>query len=238
MLSSLEAGLGEKPRDRVLLSRARAIGERLVAQLLEHPAVVEAEMAGSARRWADSVKDLDIVVAATDPAAVEEAFAGFDAGIGVDLRIVEPGQYGNLLQHFTGSARPQRAPARADGQARAAHLRVRDPRRRHREDARVRHRGGGLRRPRPALDPARDARGPWRARSGEDPAARRAIDLRGDLHMHTVASDGATRSRRWRGRRWSAATSTSPSPTTRRRTASATTCRPTSSGARSSGCAR
>ncbi len=34
-------------------------------------------------------------------------------GISVDLRIVEPDAYGNLLQHFTGSAAAQRRPARA-----------------------------------------------------------------------------------------------------------------------------
>ncbi len=41
--------------------------------------MLRAEVAGSARRRVDSVKDLDIVVASDDPAAVVTAFAGAGA---------------------------------------------------------------------------------------------------------------------------------------------------------------
>ena len=69
----------------------------------------------------DSVKDLDIIATAHDPVALAEALASLDSsrprtrparrargsprtpGIKVDLRIVAPDQFGNLLQHFTGS---------------------------------------------------------------------------------------------------------------------------------------
>ena len=49
-------------------------------------------------------------------------------GISVDLRIVAPDAYGNLLQHFTGSAAAQRRAARAGGEDGALGLRARDRR--------------------------------------------------------------------------------------------------------------
>ena len=96
--------------------------------LRDHPAALRVELAGSARRWADTCKDLDIVAAASDPAALVEAFAALPGrgrgeqlrrppgrgrsptrGCPVDLRIVPEENFGNLLQHFTGSARHNEA---------------------------------------------------------------------------------------------------------------------------------
>lgn len=121
ILAALDAGHGERPRARTTLASALEVGERIADALRAHPAVVRAELAGSARRLAETVKDLDVVVASEDPAAVVEAFAALDAlasvdrsggggargqaqnGLAVDLRIVAPESFGNLLQHFTGS---------------------------------------------------------------------------------------------------------------------------------------
>jgi DNA polymerase (family 10) len=106
---------------RVPLDRALEIGEAIVAQLRAHPTSHEVELAGSARRWADSVKDLDIIATADDPGELARALVELEiveavvgqgdrgarvrthSGLGVDLRVVEPDQFGNLLQHFTGS---------------------------------------------------------------------------------------------------------------------------------------
>ena len=70
---------------------------------------------------ADSVKDLDIIATADGPAGaarrarrarrrrvvvlpgVGAGRARTHSGLSVDLRVVEPDQFGNLLQHFTGS---------------------------------------------------------------------------------------------------------------------------------------
>jgi DNA polymerase (family 10) len=122
VLAALDAGVAERPAPRTVLDTAMEIGERVVSALRAHPAAVRVEIAGSARRLADSVKDLDIVAAATDPGALAGALAGIDVletagtagenaargrahmGLGIDLRVVEPDQFGNLLQHFTGSA--------------------------------------------------------------------------------------------------------------------------------------
>ena len=61
------AGADGRPKARMLLSKALAVGEELVAALREHPSALRVELAGSARRWADDVKDLDIVAAVERP---------------------------------------------------------------------------------------------------------------------------------------------------------------------------
>ncbi|HWB23772.1 MAG TPA: DNA polymerase/3'-5' exonuclease PolX [Gaiellaceae bacterium] len=110
----------EGPRRALLgntLPKLRAAAEALA----EHPAAVEVSIAGSARRFRETVRDLDIIATATDPAALIEAFCSLPWVVEVaakgptkatvvsqdalrfDLRVVPPESYGNLLQHFTGS---------------------------------------------------------------------------------------------------------------------------------------
>jgi DNA polymerase (family 10) len=109
------------PAPRVLLSRAIPVAEQIVGALRAHPAAERVEVAGSLRRLADSVKDLDIIATASDPAAltatlgdlalVQSVQSAGDAGarvtlhsgLKVDLKVVAPDQFGNVLQHFTGS---------------------------------------------------------------------------------------------------------------------------------------
>ena len=118
---SEDGGIPAGSGHRVVLDRARAIGEQIVAALRAHPAAVRVELAGSARRWADSVKDLDVVAASEDPEPLIDAFKALDlievvtnsgeagararthSGMSVDLKVVAPDQFGNLLQHFTGN---------------------------------------------------------------------------------------------------------------------------------------
>ena len=63
---------------RVVLHRALAVAEPLVAALRAHPASERVELAGSARRMADSVKDLDVIASAADPLALARAAASLD----------------------------------------------------------------------------------------------------------------------------------------------------------------
>jgi DNA polymerase (family X) len=122
---SLRQALAEaedgRPAPRVVLSKAIAVAEEIAGALRAHPAADRVEVAGSLRRMVESVKDLDIIATASDPAAllaalaelpqVESASSSGDAGsrvvthsgMKVDLRVVEPDQFGNVLQHFTGS---------------------------------------------------------------------------------------------------------------------------------------
>jgi len=114
--------LGEEgSEDRRLLSDVLEIGGDLVAALEAHPASETVILAGSARRWAETCKDIDIIATATDPLALAKSLVDHPLiaeagkpgpnglrgrthnGIALDLRIVPPDELGNLLQHFTGS---------------------------------------------------------------------------------------------------------------------------------------
>jgi DNA polymerase (family X) len=108
-------------RKRFLLSKALPLAERIVAELRAHPASESVELAGSARRMTETVKDIDVIATAHDPRALATALTELDVadaskrvgdagarivthnGIAVELRVVAPEQFGNLLQHFTGS---------------------------------------------------------------------------------------------------------------------------------------
>ncbi len=196
-------------RERVLLDRALTVGGQLVELLRAHPASDRVELAGSARRRADTVKDLDVIATATDPVALTEAFAALDLvesashtgergargrlhiGLDVDLKIVAPDQFGNLLQHFTGSKEHNMA-LRAKAVRRGLHISeygILD------DATGTTHRCAteeevyallGL----PYIEPElRENRGELEP-GFEPPTLVDLADIRGDLHCHTVASDG------------------------------------------------
>ncbi len=209
VLAALDAGVGERPAQRVLLHRALDVGEQLVAALRAHPAAERVELAGSARRQADSVKDLDIIATASDPGALVRALGELDliesasapnehaargrthTGLPVDLRVVEPDNFGNLLQHFTGS-QAHNVALREAAVRRGLHVSeygilddatgetLRCPT----EEA-VYERLG-LTWPEPELRENRGELSPGFVA----PRLVTVADLRGDLHMHTIASDG------------------------------------------------
>jgi len=121
ILHALAAGEDGRPKPRLLLSKTLQIAEALRDALREHPAAERVEIAGSARRWTDTCKDADLVATASDPRELAQAFcklpliaeagspgeSGARAvthnGVAVDLRIVAPENFGNLIQHLTGS---------------------------------------------------------------------------------------------------------------------------------------
>jgi DNA polymerase (family 10) len=205
--AALEAGVSPKPR--LLLSKTLEVADALVCAIREHPAAERVEIAGSARRWAESCKDLDIVATATDPQALAEAFAALPLigeahhvgtagvravthnGLPIDFRIVAPENFGNLLQHFTGSGKHNEA-LRTAAVKRGFNV----------SEYGVIHDGEthacateeevyeliGLEFIPPEL---RENRGELdAARKGTLPDLLKLSDIRGDLHMHTVASDG------------------------------------------------
>jgi DNA polymerase (family 10) len=208
VLAAFEAGVGEAPAPRVLLSRALLIGEGIVEALRAHPASDRVELAGSARRCADSVKDLDIIATATDPRALVKAFSELDVvesstqpgenacrarthtGMAVDLRVVEPDQYGNVLQHLTGSKEHNMA------------LRERAVRKGlHVSEYGILDDADGVTHRCATEEEVYERLGlPWippemRENRGEldlekVPPLVTVEDLKGDLHMHTTASDG------------------------------------------------
>jgi DNA polymerase (family 10) len=212
ILASLgQDGAGDK-RVRFVLNRALAVADELLEALRAHPAADKVELAGSARRWTDSVKDLDVIATASDPLALAQAAAGLPlvekagkpgeagvklnthSGLTVDVRIVAPDQFGNLLQHFTGSKEHNMA-LREMAVRQGLHVSeygVLDDA--DGETHRCATEQGvyellGLEYIEPEL---RENRGELEAAAGTDGLPKLIIqaDLKGDLHCHTTASDG------------------------------------------------
>jgi DNA polymerase (family 10) len=209
VLAAIAAGAGEKPASRMLLSKALATGEQIVAALREHPAAERVELAGSARRQADTVKDLDIIATTSDPRALAGALAKLDVieasseaadagararthtGLSVDLRVVAPDQFGNLLQHFTGSKEHNMA-LRDAAVRKGLHVSeygvlddTTGETHRCATEAEV-YELLGL----PYIEPElRENRGEL-APGFEPPELIELQALKGDLHCHTIASDG------------------------------------------------
>jgi DNA polymerase (family 10) len=199
------------PAQRIVLSRALAVGEELLAEIRALAVTEQAELAGSARRMGETVKDLDIVATASDPGALAAAVAGLPqveaastpgpnavrirthSGISVDVRIVEPDQFGNVLQHLTGSKQHNVA-LRDFAVRRGMHVSeygVLD------DNSGTTHRCAseaevyallGMDYIEPEL---REDRGELEAALRHTlPELVTAADLKGDLHCHTTASDG------------------------------------------------
>lgn len=121
ILEALAAGAGVEPETRGLLGKGLPIVREVVAAIAAHPGVVAVSEAGSARRRRETFRDLDVIATSSDPAAltayftklpwVSEVVAHGDTkatvitkqGYRLDLRVVPPECYGDLLQHFTGS---------------------------------------------------------------------------------------------------------------------------------------
>jgi DNA polymerase (family 10) len=212
VLAGLER-LGEpgEGSGRVLLSMARPIAEELARTLREHPAADRVEVAGSVRRWAETCKDIDLIATAEEPQALAEHLAaspliaaagkpgpnGVRAqtqnGISVDLRIVAPQAFGNLLQHFTGS---QAHNVQLREAAVARGLSVSEHGITEVESGAVDLCSGeeavyerlGYAYIEPEL---REGRGELKAaREGKLPELISLEDIRGDLHLHTTLSDG------------------------------------------------
>ncbi len=194
---------------RTPIAEAMPIARELMATLEALPGVERVQYCGSLRRLRETVADVDIVVAARAPLAVREAFVKMPAvrevmgsgetktsvltstGLQVDLRVVEPHQFGAACQYFTGSKAHniklrQRALGRGltlneygltDAQTGAVIAC-------ESEDAIYEALGLPLIPP-----PMREDHGEIeQAEKGELPAAVRLQDVKGDLHVHTTLS--------------------------------------------------
>src|SRR3990172_9003996 len=113
-------GLSGKER-RTPIEHALPVAREIVAGLASVAGVEAIEYAGSLRRFRETIGDVDILVSACDHdpvmagflelAAVKEVLGKGDTkssvlthgGMQVDLRVVDPDQYGAALLYFTGS---------------------------------------------------------------------------------------------------------------------------------------
>jgi DNA polymerase (family 10) len=106
---------------RVLLRDALGPARDLLRAIETCPAVTRASLAGSIRRWRETVKDIDLIAGSARPAEVMEAFTRhplaaevvasgetksairLPGGLAADLRVVPDADYPCLLHHLTGS---------------------------------------------------------------------------------------------------------------------------------------
>jgi DNA polymerase (family X) len=210
ILAAIEAGGGPR-KGVILLDRALERAEALLAGVRAHPTCVAASEAGSLRRRRETVGDLDLIAASDDPRALLEAFGALPEvlevtamgeskgsilthdSIQVDLRVVPPGVYGNLLQHFTGS-KAHNVAMREEAVGRGLSISewgIEDQSsgevfRTDSEDAVYEYLGY-----RPIPPELRENAGELEAaRAGTLPRLVSLEEIRGDLHSHTHASDG------------------------------------------------
>jgi DNA polymerase (family 10) len=211
ILSSLEGLTEDGIGERLLLSQVLPVADEICGDLKELGVANRIELAGSARRWTETCKDLDLIATTDDPAGLVEALAthglsaetrrGGDAaasilthsGLKVDLRIGTEETFGDLLQHFTGSAEHnvelrERALARGFSVSEHGVAEVEGKKvRRFADEAGV-YELLDL----PYIEPElREGRGEIEAGdTGELPDLVSVDDIRGDLHCHTTLSDG------------------------------------------------
>ena len=198
---------------RFTLSRGTKYLDGYVAYLKGLSGVSKAVSAGSLRRWQETIGDLDILVTCAAGTPVMEYFAAYpevtevvakggtkctvvlNCGIQVDLRVVEEESFGAALQYFTGSKEHNVALRK---RAKKTGLKVNEygvfkvaggEKVAGRTEAEVYGALGIDHVPPPEL---RVDRGEIELAEADSlPLLVTEADIRGDLHLHTVWSDGA-----------------------------------------------
>jgi DNA polymerase (family 10) len=194
------------------MAEAMLAAEALCERMRAVRGVIACDFAGSLRRRAETIGDLDVLVAAKreDASSVMEAFAEtpqvvevlgrgetktsvvLDSGMQADLRVVPPEAWGAALQYFTGSkdhnvamrtlAVKKKLKVSEYGVFDASGAKIAGA-----DEASV-YEAIGLRWMAPEL---RENRGEIEAAAeGRLPRLVELKDIRGDLHMHTTETDG------------------------------------------------
>lgn len=106
---------------RMSIGEARPIALAIIERLQKIKSVTRAEIAGSLRRWQETIGDLDFLVISSDPAKVMRHFKSMpevasvvssgetkmsvrlSGGIDADLRVLPEKSFGAASQYFTGS---------------------------------------------------------------------------------------------------------------------------------------
>jgi DNA polymerase (family 10) len=196
-------------RERRLYAEVIAVATELKRFLAAQRGVVAADIAGSLRRGNEVVKDIDLLAATDEHLSLADAFASLpvasviargdtkvsvtlQGGINTDLRIVSPSQYPYALHHFTGSREHNTA---LRGRAKRLGLKMNEYGL-FREEENLLCRSEtdifaalGLAYIPPEI---RENMGEIEAAAaGQLPRLVEAADMRGVLHIHTRASDGA-----------------------------------------------
>src|SRR5436189_3654673 len=211
MEEKIRAGLGQAQvtEHRLLLNEAETQANALVEYLKAGGTVHEIAVAGSYRRRRETIGDLDVLVTSDDSAKVMDRFVRYPevakvlsqgetratvklrGGLQVDLRAVEPAAYGAALLYFTGS-KAHNIELRTIAQEQSYKLNeyglFKGTRRVAGKTEAEIYAKLGLDMMPPEL---REARGEIAlAREHRLPRLVELADIRGDLQMHTSATDG------------------------------------------------
>jgi DNA polymerase (family 10) len=211
MEEKMRAGLGQAQASerRMLLHEADAQASALVGYLQAGGDIRQIEVAGSYRRRRETIGDLDILVTSDNGARAMDYFVRYGevatvisqgdtratvklrGGLQVDLRAVEPAAYGAALQYFTGSKAHNvelRKIAQEQGYKLNEYGLFKGTRRVAGRTEEEIYAKLGLDWMPPEL---REARGEIAlAREHHLPRLVTRADIRGDLQMHTAATDG------------------------------------------------
>lgn len=207
-LSDAEA-VGAGAEARILWNVARQYADALIRHMEKSPGVRHVTVAGSYRRRKETVGDLDLLVTTARPETAMDRFVGFDDvsevvskgitrstvrlrnGLQVDLRVLSEDSYGAALHYFTGS-KAHNIRIRRRGVDRGLKINeygvFRGDERIAGRDEREVFEAVGL----PFIEPElREDRGEIEAAERHRlPKLVHLDDIRGDLHAHTVATDG------------------------------------------------
>ena len=195
---------------RISIADARAAAEAIVADLKQLPGVTECEAAGSCRRRRETCGDLDVLAVSTDSSIPMDRLAAhplvetvlqrgdtkqrvrLKTGVELDLRVVPAESFGAAMQYFTGSKEHN---VEVRHRAKELGLKVNEygvfrgeEQIAGRTEVDV-YKALGL----PWIPPElRENRREFAwADANQLPELLEITDIRGDLHMHTTASDGA-----------------------------------------------
>jgi DNA polymerase (family 10) len=200
----------EQAGTRMYLAEARSLAEPILDALRGLPSVTQAEVAGSYRRRRETIGDLDILVTSPEAAPpmdlvaqhpmVEKVLSRGEtkqrvrlaAGIEMDVRVVADESYGAALLYFTGS-KAHNIVIRRRAQERGLKINEYGVFRGETSIAGRTEEEVYAAIDLPWIPPElREDRGEIElAEQGRLPKLIELSDMRGDLHMHTTASDGA-----------------------------------------------
>ena len=206
-IEMLKRGMERHPLGKVL-----PIANNILEHLRKNAPVLKLNIAGSIRRWKDTIKDIDILATSKDPKAVMHAFVHLPEvkdvlmhgptksslilrdGIQVDLRVVEEDSFGAALAYFTGSKthniRLREMAVRAGLKLNEYGIfREKDDKKLGGKNEEDIYRILGL--PFIAPEMREDSGEIEAAFEGKLPELVDLGDIRGDLHVHTKRSDGS-----------------------------------------------
>lgn len=202
----------KRGKERQPLGRVLPVANDILEHLKEKSPVKQISLAGSLRRWKDTIKDIDILATSTKPKEVMKAFVHLphvkevlmqgltkssvvtEEGLQVDLRVVEDDSFGAALCYFTGSKAHN---IRLREMALKAGLKIneygifreKDEKKLGGKDENDVYRILGL----PYIPPElREDTGEIEAAlEGRLPRLLEMKDIKGDLHIHSKWSDGS-----------------------------------------------